>query len=119
MVMATLVVSLLITIVLEPGITVILYAITLGAAGGSSRTVTSTLAASLLAGGRPGALQGTATLITVASTALGPVLFSLARDATGSYGVAAAWFALIPIGVAIGAASLEPALGSADHAEAS
>jgi MFS family permease len=118
MVMATLVVSLLLTLVLEPGTSVVLYAITLGAAGGSSRTVTSTLLPRWFGVGHIGAIQGSATLITVASTALGPVMFSLARDATGSYGVAAAWFALIPIGVAIGAATLEPAPTSADHADA-
>ena len=116
MVMATLAASLLLTLALEPGTAVIVYAITLGAAGGSSRTVTSTLLPRWFGVGHIGAIQGTATLIAVASTALGPVLFSLARDLTGSYGVAAAWFALIPIGVAIGAATLKPAPIGTDHA---
>lgn len=118
MVMATLAVSLLLTLVLAPGTAVILYAITLGAAGGSSRTVTSTLLPRWFGVGHIGAIQGTATLIAVASTALGPVMFSLAKDATGSYGVAAAWFALIPIGVAIVAATLKPAPTNTDHADA-
>lgn len=118
MVMATLAVSLMLTLVLAPGTAVILYAITLGAAGGSSRTVTSTLLPRWFGVGHIGAIQGTATLIAVASTALGPVMFSLAKDATGSYGVAAAWFALIPVGVAIVAATLKPAPTNTDHADA-
>ena len=118
MVMATLAFSLLLTLVLAPGTAVILYAITLGAAGGSSRTVTSTLLPRWFGVGHIGAIQGTSTLITVASTALGPVMFSLAKEATGSYGVAAAWFALIPLGVAIVAATLKPAPTNTDHADA-
>lgn len=118
MVMGTLVASLLLTLVLAPGTAVILYAITLGAAGGSSRTVTSTLLPRWFGVGHIGAIQGTATLIAVASTALGPVMFSLARDVTGSYGVAAAWFALIPVAVAVVAATVKPVPTDADHAEA-
>lgn len=118
MVMATLVASLLLTLVLAPGTAVILYAITLGAAGGASRTVTSTLLPRWFGVGHIGAIQGTATLVAVASTALGPVMFSIARDVTGSYGVAAAWFALIPIAVAIVAATVKPVPTNADHADA-
>jgi MFS family permease len=108
MVMGILAVSLLLTLVLAPGTAVILYAISLGAAGGSSRTVTSTLLPRWFGVGHIGAIQGTATLVGVASTALGPVMFSIARDVTGSYGVAAAWFALLPIAVAIVATTTRP-----------
>lgn len=45
-------------------------------------------------------------------------MFSLARDAAGSYGVAAAWFALIPIGVAIVAATLQPVPTNTDYVDA-
>jgi MFS family permease len=107
MVMAVLMVSLLLTLVLAPGTAVIIYAISLGAAGGASRTVTSTLLPRWFGVGHIGAIQGTATLIGVASTALGPVVFSIARDATGSYGIAAAWLALLPAGVAIVAAMMK------------
>jgi MFS family permease len=108
MVMGMLAVSLLLTLVLAPGTSVILYAISLGAAGGSSRTVTSTLLPRWFGVGHIGAIQGTATLIGVASTALGPVMLSIARDVTGSYGVAAAWFVLIPLAVAIVATTTKP-----------
>jgi MFS family permease len=106
MVMAVLVVSLLLTLVIAPGTAVIIYAISLGAAGGASRTVTSTLLPRWFGVGHIGAIQGTSTLIGVASTALGPVVFSIARDATGSYGIAAAWLALLPAGVAVVAAMM-------------
>lgn len=108
MVMGMLAVSLLLTLVLAPGTAVILYAISLGAASGSSRTVTSTLLPRWFGVGHIGAIQGTATLIGVASTALGPVMLSIARDVTGSYGVAAAWFVLIPLAVAIVATTTKP-----------
>ena len=107
MVMAVLMVSLLLTLILAPGTAVVLYAISLGAAGGASRTVTSTLLPRWYGVGHIGAIQGTATLIGVASSALGPVVFSIARDATGSYGVSAAWLALLPAGVAAAAAMMK------------
>ncbi len=118
MVMGILAVSLLLTLVLAPGTAVILYAISLGAAGGSSRTVTSTLLPRWFGVGHIGAIQGTATLIGVASTALGPVMFSIARDVTGSYGVAAAWFALLPIAAAIVAMTMKPVPLDTRHADA-
>ncbi|MCL1587816.1 MAG: MFS transporter [Actinomycetia bacterium] len=118
MAMGILAVSLLLTLVLAPGTTVILYAISLGAAGGSSRTVTSTLLPRWFGVGHIGAIQGTATLVGVASTALGPVMFSIAKDVTGSYGVAAAWFALIPVAVAIVATTMKPVSLDTRHADA-
>ena len=117
-VMGLLAISLLLTLVLAPGTTIVLYAISLGAAGGSSRTVTSTLLPRWFGVGHIGAIQATAGLIGVASTALGPLMFSLARDATGSYGVAAAWFALIPLAVAVVAATMEPVPIETRHVDA-
>ncbi|MFV1963152.1 MAG: MFS transporter, partial [Acidimicrobiia bacterium] len=114
LVMGLLTISLLLTPVLAPGTAVILYAISLGAAGGSSRTVTSTLLPRWFGVGHIGAIQGTTTLINVASTALGPVILAIAKDTSGSYGVAA-WFALLPIAVAIVAISMKPASKSALH----
>ena len=99
-VMGLLGISLLLTLVLAPGTAVILYAISLGAAGGSSRTVTTTLLPRWFGVGHIGAIQATRP-DRCCSTALGPVMFSIGRDCTGSYGVAAAWFALIPLAVAI------------------
>ena len=107
-VMGLLTVSLLLTLTLAPGLTVFTYAVSLGAAGGATRTVSTTLLPRWFGLGHIGAIQGTSTLITVASTALGPVVFAVTRDAFGSYGVAAAWLALIPIGVGVAASMLRP-----------
>jgi hypothetical protein len=85
-----------------------MYAITLGAAGGASRTVTSTLLPRWFGVAHVGAIQGTASLITVGSTALGPVLLALTRDIAGGYGQAAAWLAVIPIVIGLVATTLQP-----------
>jgi len=107
-VMALLTASLLLTLTLSPGAAVILYAISLGAAGGASRTVTATLLPRWFGVTHIGAIQGTASLINVGSTALGPVLLAVARDATGGYGTAAASLAVIPIVIGLIATTLRP-----------
>jgi len=107
-VMALLAISLGLTLALAPGATVILYAISLGAAGGASRTVTATLLPRWYGVTHIGAIQGSASLLTVGSTAIGPVLFSLTRDLTGGYGNAAVLLAVIPIGIGVIATTLKP-----------
>lgn len=107
-VMALLTISLGLTLTLAPGTTVIMYAISLGAAGGASRTVSATLLPRWFGVTNIGAIQGSASLITVGSTAIGPVLFSITRDLAGGYGTAAVWLAVVPIAVGIVAATLQP-----------
>lgn len=107
-VMGLLTASLLLTLTLAPGAAVILYAISLGAAGGASRTVTATLLPRWFGVGHIGSIQGTASLISVGSTALGPVLLAITADMAGDYGVAAAWLALIPAGIGLIALRLQP-----------
>ena len=107
-VMALLTVSLLLTLTLAPGTAVIIYAISLGAAGGASRTVTATLLPRWFGVGHIGAIQGTASLISVGSTALGPVLLAVTTDMTSDYGVAAAWLSVIPIAIGLIALTLRP-----------
>lgn len=107
-VMALLAISLLLTLTLAPGPAVILYAISLGAAGGASRTVTATLLPRWFGVPHIGAIQGTASLISVGATALGPVLLSVTKGMTGGYGNAAAWLALIPIAIGLLATTLKP-----------
>jgi MFS family permease len=107
-VMALLTVSLLLTLTLAPGTAVIIYAISLGAAGGASRTVTATLLPRWFGVAHIGAIQGTASLISVGSTALGPVLLAVTTDMTSDYGVAAAWLSVIPIAIGLIALTLQP-----------
>lgn len=97
MAMALLTTSLLLASTLSPGFVVVLYAISLGAAGGAARSVGATLLPRWFGVDHIGSIQGTATFINVASTALGPVAFSIARDLSGDYSSAALWFALVPL----------------------
>lgn len=103
MVMTLLATSLVLAANLSPGVVVVAYAIVLGAAGGASRSVTATLLPRWFGVAHIGAIQGTSTFMNVASTALGPVAFSLARDVAGDYRGAATWFALIPVAAGLAA----------------
>lgn len=114
MTMALLTLSLILASGLGSDTQIVLYAIALGAAGGSSRSVNATLLPRWFGTRHIGEIQGTTTLIGVASTAIGPVAFSLARDAAGDYGGAAIWFAVIPIVAGITAMFLKPVVPPAD-----
>ncbi|MDX1692086.1 MAG: MFS transporter [Acidimicrobiia bacterium] len=106
MAMSLLAASLLLATSLTPGLVIVLYAITLGAAGGAARSVTSTLLPRWFGTGHIGSVQGTATFLNVASTSLGPVAFAVARDLAGDYEGAALWFALLPVAAGLAAAVL-------------
>jgi MFS family permease len=106
--MALLAASLLIAANLSPGPAVVVYAIVLGAAGGAMRSVAATLLPRWFGVLHIGAIQGTAAFVNIAATALGPVSFSVARAATGGYGGAATWFALMPLLAGIVATTIRP-----------
>lgn len=108
MAMALLVLSLVLAASLTPGAAIVLYAVSLGAAGGAILSVSATLLPRWFGVRHIGGIQGTASLINVASTALGPVAFALAKDATGGYSGAALWFVLLPLAVGIAASTLRP-----------
>jgi MFS family permease len=107
--MLLLAVALVMASMLTPGLTIVMYAVSLGAAGGASRSIASTLLPRWFGTEHIGSIQGAATFVGVASTALGPVAFSLARDAAGNYDSAASWFTLLPIAAAIAAMWTKPA----------
>lgn len=94
---------------LTPGISVVLYAVSLGAAGGATRSISATLLPRWFGVQHIGEIQGTASFVNVASTALGPVAFAVARDASGGYAGAATWFIILPIAAGIGAMTIRPA----------
>ena len=108
MAMGLLIISLVLAASLTPGVAVVLYAVSLGAAGGAIRSVSATLLPRWFGVRHIGEIQGTASFINVASTALGPVAFALARDATGGYGGAATWFIIMPLLAGIVAATIRP-----------
>lgn len=109
MVMALLAGALLLASNLSPGLVIVLYAICLGAAGGAGSAVNATLLPRWFGLRHIGAIQGTASLLMVASTSLGPVAFSVARDLAGNYEGAAFWFALVPIAAGVAATFLRSA----------
>lgn len=108
MAMSLLATSLLLASVLTPGLMIIVYAISLGAAGGASRSIGATLLPRWFGVDHIGSIQGTFVLLGVASTSLGPVLFSLARDAAGDFSLASRWFALVPVAAAVMALFIRP-----------
>jgi MFS family permease len=93
--------TLLLASVLTAGPLVFLYALLLGASGGASRSVGSTLMPRWFGTDHIGAITGLSTLVGVASTAVGPVAYSLARDITGNYTTASLVFVAVPASVAV------------------
>ncbi len=108
MAMGLLIISLVLAASLTPGVAVVFYAVSLGAAGGAIRSVSATLLPRWFGVRHIGEIQGTASFIDVASTALGPLVFALARDATGGYSGAATWFIIMPLLAGIVATTIRP-----------
>ena len=92
--------TLLLAANLGSGLTIAAYALTLGAAGGASRSVGSTLMPRWFGTDHIGSITGLSTLVGVASTAVGPVAYSLARDFAGTYETASLVFVILPLTVA-------------------
>ncbi|MDH3307679.1 MAG: MFS transporter, partial [Acidimicrobiia bacterium] len=86
-----------------PGWVVFVYAVVLGAAGGSIRSTGAALLPRWFGTRFIGSLQGFVTFLVVGASATGPVALSLARTATGEYGSAALLATLLPAGLALGA----------------
>ncbi len=87
--------------VAAPGLSVITYAIVLGAAGGSIRTVTSALLPAWFGTKHLGSIQGTLTFINVVGSAIGPVALALLQSSMGSYPPAIMLLATIPAAVLV------------------
>ncbi len=88
----------LLAAVAAPGVIVIVYAVVLGAAGGSVRTAATTLQPQWFGIGHLGSIQGALTLFGVGASAVGPVVLTLAEEATGSYPPALVVLGLVPLG---------------------
>ncbi len=98
--MSILAITLLLASNLDAGPIVAAYALALGAAGGASRSVGSTLMPRWFGTDHIGSITGLSTLVGVASTAVGPVAYSIARDVTGTYTTTSLVFVAIPLSVA-------------------
>ena len=101
--MALLATTLALAGALTAGPIVVVYALMLGASGGASRSVGATLMPRWFGTDHIGAITGLSTLVGVASTAVGPVAYSLAKDLTGEYTTASLVFTVIPVMVAVAA----------------
>ncbi|WP_231554525.1 MFS transporter [Arthrobacter sp. L77] len=75
------------------------YGLVLGAAGGAIRAIEPIALAHYYSTESIGGIRGVITSINVGSTALGPILFSIGRDITGSYTAPSLIAALIPVTV--------------------
>lgn len=87
----------LLAAVAAPGVVVIVYAVVLGAAGGSVRTASTTLQPQWFGIGHLGSIQGALTLFGVGASAIGPVVLTLAEEATGSYPPALVLLGVVPL----------------------
>lgn len=101
--MTVLAVTLLFAGTLAGGPTVLLYALLLGASGGAMRSVGSTLLPRWFGTDHIGSISGLSTFVGVAASSMGPVAYSIARDATGTYTTASLVFVAIPVFVSIAA----------------
>ena len=108
MCMALLIATLALAANLTPGLMIVLYAVSLGAAGGAMRSVSATLLPRWFGVRHIGEIQGTASFFNVASTALGPVAFAIARDTTGDDSGAAVWFIVLPLVAGFVATTIRP-----------
>ena len=106
--MALLIVTLALAANLTPGLMIVLYAVSLGAAGGAMRSVSATLLPRWFGVRHIGEIQGTASFFNNALTALGPVAFAIARDTTGGYSGAAVWFIVLPLAAGFVATTIRP-----------
>ncbi|MFW2336490.1 MFS transporter [Ilumatobacter sp.] len=104
----------LLAAIAAPGVVAVLYAVVLGAAGGSVRTAATTLQPKWFGLGHLGSIQGALTLFGVGASAIGPVVLTLAEEATGSYPPALVVLGLVPLGALLFA--LGPNQGPRDAA---
>lgn len=79
-----------------PGVISIVYAMVLGATGGSIRTAVTTLQPTWFGTTHVGSIQGALTLFGVAASALGPIVLTLTEQAFGSYPPALVALCVIP-----------------------
>ena len=87
--------------IVAPGLIVFVYAISLGAAGGAIRTVTTAMLPKWFGTNELGSIQGTLTTISVGFSAVGPLTLAFLESSTGSYSTSVLILALIPLAAAL------------------
>ncbi|MGJ7450593.1 hypothetical protein [Aquipuribacter sp. MA13-13] len=84
------------------------FGLTLGLAAGSIRSLEAASFPRYFGTLHLGSIRGIVALVSVGSTAFGPLLFALVRDATGSYQPALLGAAAVPMLVAVAAVFVGP-----------
>ncbi len=90
-------------VVVTPGLSALGFGLVLGAAGGGVRTLEAATVPRVFGTLHLGSVRGLVALFSVGSTAFGPLLFAVARDATGSYTGVLLTSAILPVLVAAAA----------------
>ncbi len=88
----------------SPGLAAIAYGLVLGFAAGSIRAIEAAAYAHYFGTAHIGGIRGVATMISVGSTAFGPLALSLGHDAFGGYVPIVVGLASVPAAVAVLAA---------------
>ncbi|MDH3296124.1 MAG: MFS transporter, partial [Acidimicrobiia bacterium] len=95
--MALLVVVHVLAANLDSGSMILVYAVAMGAVGGTVRAALSTLIPGYFGTVHIGAIQGVLNVAMVGGSALGPVALALAESATGGYRSANLWLMALPV----------------------
>ena len=90
----------------------LVYGVVIGLTQGTSGSVSGAIYATYFGRAHLGAIKGTATTLTVAGTAIGPLLFALGRDLTGGYAPVLLASMVVPLGFALASLTLRPPVGS-------
>ena len=97
--------------VVTPGLSAIGFGLTLGAAGGSVRTLEAATVPKVYGTTSLGSIRGLLAAFSVGSTAFGPLLFAAFRENTGSYTRVLLGSAILPLLVAVARSSSRRRLG--------
>lgn len=106
--MAGLAAGLLCVPLIGPGLSAVGFGMLIGASANGIRTLEASIVPAYFGTGHLGALRGVVHAATVASTAFGPILLSLAHDLAGSYTPALTISAAAPILIGIAVLLLRP-----------
>jgi MFS family permease len=94
--------------VVTPGLSAVGFGLTIGAAGGSVRTLEAATVPRVFGTAHLGAIRGLVAGFSVGSTAFGPLLFAVVQETTGSYRPVLAASATLPLLVALAALRVRP-----------
>jgi MFS family permease len=114
--MAVLAAALVGAATVTPGLAGVAYGFAIGTAGSSVHALEAASFPRYFGVAHIGAIRGFVHALTVAGSAVGPLLLSVLRDATGSWATAALIVVVIPVATAVAGAFTRPPAAVAQHA---